>query len=269
MTMQRGTVVAADFTMDYFCFGSGSQTMVILPGLSVQSVMGAAAAIAEEYAVMAEAFTVYVFDRRNELPDLYSVSDMAEDTATAIRRLGLKNICLFGASQGGMIAMTVAARYPSLVSKLALCSTAASVREEAQPVIGQWIALAEKGDREGLYLSFGKAVYPPAVFASYRAALVAAAAGVTEEELKRFVILATGTVGFDATRELSAIACPVLIAGDQTDAVLGVEATHAIASLLRDRPCTLLLYDGYGHAVYDTAPDFRQRLYDFFTEKIQ
>ena len=40
------TVKTASFTMQYFRFGTGETTLVILPGLSVQSVMRAASAVA-------------------------------------------------------------------------------------------------------------------------------------------------------------------------------------------------------------------------------
>ena len=43
------TVTAEGFTMDYIRFGHGEKPLVILPGLSVQSVMGSAAAVAEAY----------------------------------------------------------------------------------------------------------------------------------------------------------------------------------------------------------------------------
>ena len=36
------TVQTDGFEMEYFCFGHGKEPLVILPGLSVQSVMGAA-----------------------------------------------------------------------------------------------------------------------------------------------------------------------------------------------------------------------------------
>ena len=49
-----------DCTMDYFRFGNGSRTMVILPGLSVQSVMASARLIADAYEMFAEEYTVYV-----------------------------------------------------------------------------------------------------------------------------------------------------------------------------------------------------------------
>ena len=46
MSIKIKTARAGDVIMDYFSFGSGGKTMVILPGLSVQSVMNAADDIA-------------------------------------------------------------------------------------------------------------------------------------------------------------------------------------------------------------------------------
>ena len=79
------TVAADDFTMDYFRFGHGDQTLVILPGLSVESVMKFADTVAPAYASFEDRFTVYVFDRRKELPPVYTNRDIARDTAAAIR----------------------------------------------------------------------------------------------------------------------------------------------------------------------------------------
>ena len=102
MSIQIETVHTDTFSMNYFRFGKGEKTLVILPGLSVQSVMGAADAIAAAYQPCEEIFTTYVFDRRSELPSSYPVREMARDTAEAFRMLGLKNVCLFGASQGAV-----------------------------------------------------------------------------------------------------------------------------------------------------------------------
>ena len=98
--------------MDFFRFGHGEKALVILPGLSVDSVMKYADAVADAYRLLTDDFTIYVFDRRKELPSSYSETEMAEDTAEAIRLLGLEQACIFGASQGGTIAIIIAARYP-------------------------------------------------------------------------------------------------------------------------------------------------------------
>ena len=46
--------------MKHIVFGSGNKNFVILPGLSVHSVMGLADAIAEAYKDFCEEYTVYV-----------------------------------------------------------------------------------------------------------------------------------------------------------------------------------------------------------------
>ena len=256
---------ADGFTMEYFRFGRGAKPLVILPGLSVQSVMGAADAVAGAYRSLADDFTIYVFDRRRDIPSPYTVRDMARDTAAAFQSLGLKDVCLFGASQGGMIAIVLAAEHPELVSRMVLGSTSAHVKEPQYRVIDEWVRLARAGDRAGLYLSFGREIYPPAVFESCREALLSAAQTVTETDLSRFIVLAEGTRGFDAVEDLAAIRCPVLAVGVYEDAVLDADATMEIAEKLDERPdFRLYLYTGYGHAAFDTAPDYRQRILRFF-----
>lgn len=263
------TVETEDFSMEFFRFGEGGKTLVILPGLSVQSVMGSAAAVAEAYQMFTDEYTVYLFDRRKELPESYSVYDMARDTAAAFEALGLEDICLFGTSQGGMIALDIAIEYPELVEMLVLGSSSACVKEEQFSVIEDWIALAQAGDAEALYLAFGEAIYPPEVYEQAKELLIAAAETVTQEELARFVILAEGIRDFDVTADLEKIACPVLAIGSEDDRVLGAEATRQIAQQLGGRPdFALYMYDGYGHAAYDTAPDYKERILDFLVPEL-
>ena len=254
-------------TMEFFRFGRGDRTLVILPGLSIQSVMGAADAIASAYQSLEDVFTIYVFDRRRDLPPVYSVRDMARDTASAFRVLGLKDVCLFGASQGGMIALVMAIEHPELVGRMALGSSSAHVQEPQFRLLREWIGLARRGDRTGLYLSFGREIYPPAVFEQVRETLLTAADSVTDGELERFIILAEGTRDFDVTEELSGIRCPVLAVGVFEDEVLEADATMEIAEKLDFRgDFRLYMYTGFGHAAFDTAPDYRERLLRFFTQ---
>ncbi len=259
------TVHTDTFAMDFFRFGHGDRPLVILPGLSVQSVMGAADAIAEAYRSLEDSFTIYVFDRRRELPPSYPVRDMARDTAAAFRTLGLKDVCVFGASQGGMIALVIAVEHPELIRKMALGSASAHVREPQYRVLERWAALARQKDPVGLYLAFGREIYPPEVFAQYRETLISAAQTVTDSDLERFVILAEGTKGFNVVDELDRIRCPVLAVGVYEDGVLDSDATMEIAEKLDHRAdFRLYMYVGFGHAAFDTAPDYRERLRKFF-----
>ena len=227
--------------------------------------MAVADAVAEAYDVLAEAFTVYVFDRRAELPPVYSVWDMARDTAEAVRALGLRDIYLFGASQGGMIALVIAAEHPELVRKLALGSTTAHMREKQNAVLDRWLRLARKKDAVGLYLDFGSVLYPPEVFERVRDTLTAEGERATDDELARFIILLEGTKNFSVVGELDRIRCPVMVIGAFEDEVLDSDATMEIAEKLDAVPgFSLYMYTGFGHAAFDTAPDYRDRLYRFF-----
>ena len=262
---KTGVVKTNGFEMDYCVFGNGDRTGVIIPGLSIQSVMGAVDAVEQNYDILNNDFTTYLFDRRREIPDDYSIFDMADDTAAAMKELGLRDGYFFGASQGGMIAMVIAIRYPELVKKLALGSTSAHVQPDQRKVIDRWIELAKEKDRVGLYLEYGKEIYPPNVFEQYRDYFTNAAQSVTDEELERFVILAKSIVDFDISEDLKKINCPVLALGEFTDAVLDCDATMEIAENLDYRPdFSLYMYTGYGHAAFDTAPDYKYRVYDFY-----
>ena len=266
--MKIETIKTDSFSMDYFRFGRGKGTFVILPGLSVQSVMGFADAVAEAYQIFSDEYTVYVFDRRKELPAEYTVYQMAQDTAEAFRALGLDHVDLFGASQGGMIAMEIAVEQPDLVRKLVLGSTAANVGEARYQTVENWIRMAKAGDKEGLYLAFGEAIYPKAVYEQSRELLIESAKTVTDEDLERFVILAEGMKDFDASNDLEKISCPVFVIGSMDDQVLGSDAAGQIAEHFGGRDdFELYMYDGYGHAVYDTAPDYKERILHFLEEK--
>lgn len=268
MSFKTGKVSVNDFEMQYLRFGEGEKTLVILPGLSVQSVITSAALIEKQYEVFKEEFTVYLFDRRENLPESYSINAMASDTAEAMTALGIENACVFGTSQGGMIAMLIAAEYPKLVSALALGSTACKMEKSRFAAVEKWIAFAKEGKREELYLSFGELLYSEELFNKYEGALRQISKTVTESDLKRFVILASALKDFDISEKVKSIKCPVLAIGDRSDALLGDRAADDIAAAMKNNQLfELYNYDGFGHAVYDVAPDYQKRLYDYFINK--
>lgn len=257
------TVELDSFTISYLRFGRGDDTLVILPGASIQSVMGAADAIVDAYAPLAESFNVYLLDYRRDLPDPYPMRDIARDAYEALRALGLDQAHLFGASLGGMVALVLATEHPEFVKKLVLGSTAARVSAEQRRLFEKWALLAEAGDTVELYRAFGEAVYPPEVFEQLWEQLDKVA---TEDDLARFAIFMRSIEGFDITGELDEITCPVLAIGSSDDRIFGAGGTLQIADILGGRAgFEMHLYDDYGHAAYDIAPDYKDRMLRFLT----
>lgn len=79
---------------------------------------------------LAENFTVYALDSRGhgksgKVRD-YNYRDMADDVIALIHFFALKDVCLYGFSDGGIIALLVAAKEPELVGKLIVSGANAS-----------------------------------------------------------------------------------------------------------------------------------------------
>ena len=78
------------------------------------------------------------------------------------------------------------------------------------------------------------------------------------------MILAEGMKDFDFTDHLRAISCPVLVIGSADDSVMEAGASEKIAEHLKEyTDCELHMYHGYGHAAYDLAPDYKERLLNY------
>ena len=130
MSTEVKTLILGSKEMDYFRFGKeDGEKLVILPGLSLKSVMGAADAIVGAYALLAQKYDIYMFDRIRIFPEGYDVEAMADDTLAAMKQLDLNQVHLMGVSQGGMMAMMIALKSPETVKSLVLCSTASRIPE--------------------------------------------------------------------------------------------------------------------------------------------
>ncbi len=244
------TIKTNDLDLQYIKFGTGDKTLIILPGLSVKSVLPYEAAIAEAYSVFTKDYTVYLLDRRLNLFDGYGIKDMAEDTAAVMSALGIDKACIFGVSQGGMAAQQFAADHPDLVEKLVLCSTA--------PKMIPGPAFAGDGIKEKIN-NFMAVLYSDGV--AQAAGTKAPHIELSEEELKRFEILYNASDGFDVYDRLSGIKCPTLVLGSSEDKILPPKASVDIALKIG---CELYMYGPpYGHTVFDEAPDYKNRVFEF------
>ena len=247
-------------TLDYFHFGEGIRTLVIIPGLSLKSVMLSADAVVEAYQMFAKDFSVYVFDRAQKLHPGYTIEAMAQDTAEAMMELGLSDCCIFGASQGGMIAQRIAISHPNLVHRMILGSTAPILNEHSRQLISKWIESANQQQVVSLNHSIFTHLYSQQTLSLLADQIALAEQEGSPEEMARFSILASACLPFNSTKELSQINCPTLVIGAKNDRVLGAEASVELAKHIQ---CELFMYDGE-HAVYDEAPDYKNRLMTFF-----
>ncbi len=249
--------------MDYFSFGTGKRAFIMLPGLSLRSVLLSADAVAAAYADFGKDYTVYLFDLPKELPADCSVAYLGDCVASAMKELGLEAAVVFGCSLGGMMAQYLAVNYPGLVHKAVFASTYSRPNESGAAALAEWRDLALSGDKVSLNRSFAQKVYSPEFYELYRDVFAAMENDGTEEELQRFALVADAIIGFDIYDELDKISCPVLVIGAWGDNILLGESSVEIAEKIGS---PLYMYEGYSHAVYDEAPDYKARLLSFFAD---
>lgn len=264
MNAKVSFVTTHGFTMGYFTFGTGKTPFVMLPGISTKPITTLAQAVAGAYKEFADDFTVYVFNRRDDLPNGYTISDAARDTAAVLDELGISSACVFGVSMGGMIAQSLAVNRPDLVGRLILSSTASRLTAQSKEILQNFAAFAQSGDVQALTLAFAQAVYTPGFFETYKDAIIAALSDSTQADIARFTALTKAILDFDIYAELDKISAPLLVIGADEDKLLGVQASVEIAEKTGGE---LYICKGYGHAAYDEDPDYRSRLYEFFTRK--
>ncbi len=261
--MKNGSVVIDHTDMYYVSFGTGAKNLVILPGLSdgLATVRGKALVLAAPYRKCFQDYTVYMFSRKNEMPDHYSIRDMAEDQIQAMKKLGIEQACLLGVSQGGMIAQYMAIDHPEMITRLLLAVTAPNANPVIQDTVSGWIDMARRGDHTALMVDTAEKMYSEKYLRKNRKYFPLLARFTKPRDYDRFLKNAQAILEFDCRSELSKISCPTLIIAGSDDHVIGNDAAAQLHQAIAGSE--LYVYEGLGHGAYEEAKDFYDRVQKF------
>ena len=246
---KNGCAAIGDTEMHYVSFGRGARTFIILPGLSdgLVTVSGKALMLAWPYRQFFKDFTVYMFSRKNSMPDGYTIRDMAADQAAACAALGIGRACVMGVSQGGMIAQYLAIDHPELVEKLVIAVSVPRTDDALREGILQRMAMAERGDHKSLMIDAAEKAYTEKKLRLYRMIYPLFGRIGRPKDYRRFLINARAIMTFDAE-----------------DKTVGVQGSYDMHG--RIPGSVLHVYPGLGHAAYEEAPDFNDRVFRFLTD---
>lgn len=246
--------------MEYITFGKWKKVFVIIPWLSIKSILLNEESIISGFSKISSNFTIFLFDRIKDIPKNYSIQDMAEDTYNAMIQLWIKSCNIFGASQWWMIAQSIAINHPEFIEKMILASTTYKITQNALKIISQRIDLAKQNKKSELIQNFTTNVYCEETLKKYWDLITQSNSDVSDEELQKFIKLAYPTLTFDIENDLKKIKCETLVIGSNNDLIFWWESTKNLSEKLK---CEYYIYDNFGHAIYDEAPDFRDRMLIF------
>ena len=260
---KNGTLKIDGTTMDYIRFGTGERILVMLPGLgdSLRSMKGAALPIALMNRKFAKDFTVYVFSRKDMLPEGYTTRDMAQDQAEAMEQLGIQKADIFGVSMGGMIAQHLAIDYPEKVGRLILAVTSARPNPILAESIDEWVSCAKRNDHTALMDSNVRRIYSEDYYRKNRWMVPIMGKLTKPKSYDRFFVQADACLTHNVYENLHQIQATTLVVGGEKDLSLGGQPSREIAAKIPD--AELRMYEQWGHGLYEEAKDFNQVVLHF------
>jgi 3-oxoadipate enol-lactonase len=192
----------------------------------------------------------------------YSIAQLAEDWATLLDHLRVREATLVGLSQGGMVAQALAITRPDLVARLVLVATSCRSHPDAKANMEARVAaLADAG---------------PEAAAQVAAASIFSAAWRRQnpEQLARFLhwrclaptepltAAMRAVYDYDLSRGLPGIRVPTLVVAGTGDTLIPPAASQQIADLIPGAELHLL--PDVGHIIPVEAPNaFARLLQDF------
>jgi pimeloyl-ACP methyl ester carboxylesterase len=182
----------------------------------------------------------------------YTLADMAQDAAGLLSELELAPAHVIGASQGGMIAQTLAARHPTQVRSLVSMMSSTGGRWVGRPALSSYPIFLRKAPREReafiehairMFAKVGSRGIPQDSDGVRKIAALS-----FDRELDRTgagrqlaAIIASG----DRTAELQRITAPTLVIHGTADTLVSPSGGRASARAI---PCAkLMMIEGMGH----------------------
>lgn len=264
---KNGTVPIGETLMSYVSFGFGEKVLILLPGLSdgLTTVKGKALLLAAPYKRFFKEYTVYLFSRIDELPDNYSIREMAGDQAEAMNKLGIEKASVLGVSEGGMIAQWLAVDHPELIERLVIAVSTPNANEPVRTCVASWIESAKTGDHKQLMIDTAEMSYSQEYLKKYCRLYPVIGHIGKPKSYHRFLVNANAILNFDCSNELKRIKCPTLVIGGAADKVVDCAGSYAIHEQIEGSE--LYIYEKYGHAAYEEAADFNRRVFEFLASK--
>jgi pimeloyl-ACP methyl ester carboxylesterase len=190
--------------------------------------------------------------RRSKRAARYTLADMAEDAAELLDRLELAPAHVIGASMGGMIAQTLAARHPQKVRSLVSIMSNTGSRRSGQPKLRMYpIFLARPpvgrdafiAHMQRLFAAIGSSGLPqdPEDIGKLAAASYERDHDPAGPGRQLAAIIASG----DRTAELRGISAPTLVVHGTADPLVSPSGARATARAIKQ--AKLMWIEGMGH----------------------
>jgi pimeloyl-ACP methyl ester carboxylesterase len=185
-------------------------------------------------------------------PEQYDLGDMAEDTIALMRELEIVPAHVVGASMGGMIAQTVAARYPEAVRSLTSIMSTTGSRRVGQPHPGVYRSFISRRSNNleeaieqavSLFATIGSP--PPNQDLDHIRELIKQSVARDRDRFSSGRQLGAILKSGNRLRELRKIKAPTLVIHGNKDRLINASGGRATHNAIKGSK--LIVIDGMGH----------------------
>lgn len=250
-----------DFEIKYAIIHGGSKPFVMLPGVSLVSVLNSTKAVEDSYKAFLDEYTIYLFDNCAHVAEGETIITQADHDIMLFDYLNIKNAYVLSTSHGGMKAQIIASKRKDLINKLIIASSCMKTNEKRVKILKYWESLALKYDAESINKDFYEKLFTPDFYKKNYELLKKGFSTGTKEDCINFSKMLRTMYDVDISSYTKQIKVKTLVIGAEYDYIFGEDASLEIAKAI---PCESYIYKGYCHAVYDEAVDYKQRIEEFF-----
>jgi pimeloyl-ACP methyl ester carboxylesterase len=162
-----------------------------------------------------------------------------------------------------MIAQYLALDHHEMVQKLILTVTSSRPNPILTVSITEWRSYAQSGDHTGLMDSNLRKIYSENYYRKNKWLVPIMGKLTKPKSYHRFYIQAKACLTHDVYESLPKIKAPTFVIGGLQDQALGSDASKEIAERIPN--AQLLMYEQWGHGLYEEAKDFNKRVLDYLT----
>jgi pimeloyl-ACP methyl ester carboxylesterase len=231
--------------------GNGSRIMVVFNGLIFENKPLPNFAVTM-YDFLDTLYTVYIVSRKTDLPQNYTLKDMADDYAVMVgEEFGGCPVDIIGLSTGGSIAHHFAADHPDLVRRLIIQSSAYTLSDDSRAIQMKVAELAEKKQWMRAYAmlighmvphhGIEKVFYIPLVWGG----AFTASRFMSPKNPSDLIVTIRAEDKFNFEERLTEINVPTLLIAGRNDPFYPEELFRKTASKIHN--CKLVLYPNMGH----------------------
>ncbi|MHA1988366.1 MAG: alpha/beta fold hydrolase [Promethearchaeota archaeon] len=197
-----------------------------------------------------EDYTIYLVGRKQNLPENYTFTDIAENYAQMIKKEFQEPVIIMGASTGGQIAHYLAADHPDIVRKLIIISAAYRVSERGAEIEQKSADYFKQGKYSKSLATLLDLMFNSRItrgIAKFFTRLLGKFFMGNIEYPNDYLIEIRGDVEMNFKDRLEEIKAPTLILCGDEDVDYPAEFVKETAEGIPN--AKLILYEGYGHGL--------------------